>query len=86
MTTYSVDIALSKGVHTFKIGSKDLNVIELGSIIEQQEIEPGSSQNLTERGQNMSIKVSQPATLTFKLDVSKPKEPLLTVIRSDFVE
>jgi len=80
-STFSVDVALPKGLSRFKVGSKDFRSVELGGGDKQGKFIADKAQALAWAGRELWFDTPQAGTYTFALSVAAPDTPLLTVTR-----
>ncbi|WP_141753149.1 MULTISPECIES: hypothetical protein [unclassified Duganella] len=80
-STFSVDVALPKGLSRFRIGAKDFRSVELGGGDKQGKFVADKAQALAWAGRDLWFDTPQAATYTFALNVAAPDAPLLTVTR-----
>jgi hypothetical protein len=79
---YETDILVSPGNHAFKIGSKDWNAEWVANPSASVAVAPGTVYPLaTEAGPEDYLFTRQTATFRFRVDVSDPAKPLLSVTR-----
>ncbi|HSY27047.1 MAG TPA: hypothetical protein VK832_06060, partial [Burkholderiaceae bacterium] len=80
---YTIDIALEKGKHTFKVCSESYDNVNLGAIPGQEPTMPGEHKTLVPAGfgQDLAMEIKEPGKYTFSFDVSDPYAPVLTVDR-----
>ncbi|ELX08572.1 hypothetical protein Jab_2c06270 [Janthinobacterium sp. HH01] len=80
-TSFSVDVALPKGLSRFRVGSKDWRSVELGGGDKQGKFVADKAQALAWAGRDLWFDTPQAGTYTFALNVAAPDAPLLTVTR-----
>jgi len=79
---YETDILVSPGNHAFKIGSKDWNAEWVANPSASVAVAPGTAYPLaTEAGPEDYLFTKQTATFRFRVDVSDPSKPVLSVSR-----
>ncbi len=79
--TYSVDIALNKGRHEFKVASADFETVDFGASHGQQLYVGLPNKTLSAGGDNLAYEVDVAGVYTFSLSVLHPHEPVLSVRR-----
>jgi hypothetical protein len=81
---YQTDILVSPGNHAFKIGSKDWNAEWVANPSASVAVALGTAYPLaTEAGPEDYLFTKQTATFRFRVDVSDPGKPVLSVSRVD---
>jgi hypothetical protein len=81
-SVYETDILVSPGNHAFKIGSKDWNAEWVANPSASVAVALGTAYPLaTEAGPEDYLFTRQTATFRFRVDVSDPAKPLLSVTR-----
>jgi hypothetical protein len=79
---YETDILVSPGNHAFKIGSKDWNAEWVANPSASVAVKAGTAYPLAlEPGPEDYLFTKQTATFRFRVDVSDPKQPVLSVSR-----
>jgi hypothetical protein len=79
---YETDILVSPGNHAFKIGSKDWNAEWVANPSASVAVAPGTAYPLaTEAGPEDYLFTKQTASFRFRVDVSDPSKPVLSVSR-----
>jgi hypothetical protein len=79
---YQADILVSPGNHAFKIGSRDWAAEWVANPAASVSVKPGAAYPLaTEAGPEDYLFTKRTATFRFRVDVSDPKRPVLTVER-----
>jgi hypothetical protein len=81
---YQADILVSPGNHAFKVGSRDWAAEWVANPAASVTVKPGAAYPLaTEAGPEDYLFTKQTATFRFRVDVSDPKHPVLTVTKLD---
>ncbi|ALK98704.1 esterase [Massilia sp. WF1] len=81
---YETDILISPGNHAFKIGSKDWNAEWVANPSASVAVKPGAAYPLAlEAGPEDYLFTKQTTTFRFRVDVSDPAKPVLSVNRVD---
>jgi hypothetical protein len=79
---YQADILVSPGNHAFKVGSRDWAAEWVANPAASVTVKPGAAYPLaTEAGPEDYLFTKQTATFRFRVDVSDPKHPVLTVVK-----
>jgi hypothetical protein len=79
---YETDILVSPGYHAFKIGSKDWNAEWVANPEANVRVEPGKAYPLaTQAGPEDYLFTKETASYRFRVDVSDPAQPVLSVTR-----
>jgi hypothetical protein len=79
---YETDIAVSPGNHAFKVGSRDWSAEWVADPNASVTVAPGASYRLaTQPGPEDYLFVRQSSTWRFRVDVSDPAAPVLSVVR-----
>jgi CubicO group peptidase (beta-lactamase class C family) len=76
---YEAVVTLDAGSYEIKIGSADWRTIDFGGAATGNVLEPGSVAPLVFRGSNLMLRVPRRDTYAFRLDVTSPHLPALTV-------
>lgn len=76
---YAATMPLEQGLHEFKVGSEDFEVIDLGAAGREQASTLSQPRKVETRGGNLSVAVSKAGAYRFVLDTSDPLAPTITV-------
>ena len=79
--SYRVEIALTKGKHSFKVGSSDFEAIDFGARSGHASMTTDTGNQLTWGGNNLSFMAAEAGTYAFTVNVADPVAPQLTVTR-----
>jgi retinol-binding protein 3 len=77
--SYSVQLALSKGHHEFRVASEDTRSVEYGAVPGPQNSMAGIA--LLEGGDNLQLDAPEDGSYLFDVDLSKPETPVLRYSR-----
>jgi CubicO group peptidase (beta-lactamase class C family) len=80
--TYTTRISMKAGSYEFKIGSEDFKAIDFGGSPTQSNVSLNTAKLMSPAGKNLTMSIPSEGTYLFTLDVKKPLEPLLTIIRA----
>lgn len=75
---YAAKVALDKGEYEFKIASQDWSAVDLGGSMARPAV-GGEPVALALHGANLRLSVSDTASYEFKVDVSAPERPRLSI-------
>jgi hypothetical protein len=78
---YETEITLDAGTHMFKVGSEDWEAINFGATFDEPTTVVDKAKPVEYKGDNLSLEISQRAAYVFRVDVTKPKSPVVTVKR-----
>ncbi|MBL8513927.1 MAG: serine hydrolase, partial [Betaproteobacteria bacterium] len=78
--TWTTRVRLEPGAHQFKIATADWRTIDLGAPSQtRDDVIPGRALPLKVRGANLRLWLDDPESVEFRLDVTNPEVPVLTV-------
>lgn len=78
---YTTELALDKGSHSFKVGTRGLAALDFGAPAPGQQLADGEAVMLAKRGNNLRLKVEAAGRYTFTLDARDKEAPTVRVAR-----
>ncbi|MGW8390670.1 hypothetical protein [Pseudoduganella sp. HUAS MS19] len=78
---YTAEMALARGSHSFKVGTRGLTAIDLGAPAPEQQAQDGVAVPLAKQGKRLRLKVERAGRYAFTLDARDKDAPTLRVAR-----